>query len=200
MPDTPFKDTPVFNDTLDTHSSSDNSQSGDASPEISLHDIQDASRREFLKTLATTGVALTCTATLSAVLAACGGGSPTNSTTPPPATGEQERFAASSVPALATVGGGALRTFPNRNNGNPVLIVRVAAGNGSDVFRSMTALCTHAGCTVDTPGTTAWTCLCHGSRFSIQASNFGAVVNGPAARPLQTFPTTFDGTNIIITF
>ncbi len=199
MPDTPFKDTPLFKDTLDTNSSSDHSQSGDASPEETS--LQEASRREFLKTLATTGAALACTATLSAVLAACGGGSnPTDSTTPPPATGQQERFAASSVPALATVGGGALRTFANRNNGNPVLIVRVAAGNGSDVFRAMTALCTHAGCTVDTPGTNAWTCLCHGSRFSIQASNFGAVVNGPASRPLQTFPTTFDGTNIIITF
>jgi Rieske Fe-S protein len=57
--------------------------------------------------------------------------------------------------------------------------------------------CTHEGCTVNLPGAPGRTldCPCHGSRFT----NTGQVVNGPAARPLPSFPTRIDGSEVVIT-
>jgi Rieske Fe-S protein len=57
--------------------------------------------------------------------------------------------------------------------------------------------CTHQGCTVlvPVPGGTTLDCPCHGSRFTLQ----GAVVNGPAERPLQDFPARIDGNQVVVT-
>lgn len=64
--------------------------------------------------------------------------------------------------------------------GGNALLVRDAGG-----LYAMSAVCTHAGCVVNTPASTASTivCGCHGSRFSRD----GSVVNGPASRPLQHY-------------
>jgi Rieske Fe-S protein len=64
-----------------------------------------------------------------------------------------------------------------------------------NTLTAISAVCTHAGCTVGLDGTTnTWLCPCHGSRFDLQ----GSVIGGPAARPLAQYKVVFDGTTITI--
>jgi Rieske Fe-S protein len=58
-------------------------------------------------------------------------------------------------------------------------------------FFAVTSRCTHQGCTVGTFSATSgfMQCPCHGSRFRAD----GAVVRGPATRPLQGYTTHFAG-------
>lgn len=81
-------------------------------------------------------------------------------------------------------------------------IVLVSAGSrrifvqrSGDAFVALSAICTHAGCTVNFNGSTKFNCPCHGSSF---AADTGAVLNGPANRPLQSFPTTVAGDDVTI--
>lgn len=57
--------------------------------------------------------------------------------------------------------------------------------------------CTHQGCTVLLPAAPGRSldCPCHGSRFTTA----GAVVNGPAERPLRTYPSRIAGGEVVIT-
>jgi len=56
--------------------------------------------------------------------------------------------------------------------------------------------CTHEGCTVLVPTGPGQTldCPCHGSRFTTG----GAVVNGPAQRPLPRLPARIEGGEVVI--
>jgi cytochrome b6-f complex iron-sulfur subunit len=80
---------------------------------------------------------------------------------------------------LAKVGGAALV----QSGAGAFLVVRTA----QDTFNAMTATCTHEGCTINEFGSQTFVCECHGSQFSTA----GAVVRGPATRPLQRFTTAF---------
>ena len=55
-----------------------------------------------------------------------------------------------------------------------------------DAVVAHTAICTHQGCTVAASGM----CPCHGSRYDVTT---GAVLNGPALRPLAELPVTVSG-------
>ena len=88
--------------------------------------------------------------------------------------------------ALATVGG--LATTQT-SLGNFLL-----ARTGDATVTALTATCTHEGCTVTGFSGNQFVCPCHGSTFNAS----GTVVNGPANRSLQQFPTQV--ANGVVTF
>ncbi|OFW05220.1 MAG: hypothetical protein A3I61_10715 [Acidobacteria bacterium RIFCSPLOWO2_02_FULL_68_18] len=71
-----------------------------------------------------------------------------------------------------------------------VYLMRAAAG-----FFAMTAVCTHLGClTRYEAENNVVFCPCHGSRFAPD----GAVVNGPAPRPLPRLALTLDNGVLVV--
>jgi Rieske Fe-S protein len=69
-----------------------------------------------------------------------------------------------------------------------VVLVR---GPGDSVH-GLSAVCTHQGCLVSSVANGVISCPCHGSRFDAQT---GAVVSGPATRPLPSVAVVVrDGT------
>lgn len=63
----------------------------------------------------------------------------------------------------------------------------VNTGNG---FSSLTSVCTHSGCDRQwSLSNNEFECTCHGSRFTTS----GAVVQGPASRPLASFENSRSG-------
>ena len=71
---------------------------------------------------------------------------------------------------------GQAATYNDPNDGNPDILIRLPDGKLS----ALSAICTHAGCTVDYQGGLL-ACPCHGSQFSAAT---GAVLQGPATVPL----------------
>jgi Rieske Fe-S protein len=127
-------------------------------------------RREFVK-----GVAAT------AALAGCGG-SVTGPLSPPDAPPRILRTALMAVGETVSVADG----------DSGIAVTRISETRIVAVSRT----CTHQGCTVLLPeGRTTLDCPCHGSRFT----TLGAVVNGPASRPLPSYPARIEGTEVTIT-
>ena len=72
--------------------------------------------------------------------------------------------------------------------------VLVANANGN--LYAVDNTCTHMGCSLGNgklDGTTV-TCPCHGSQFNVTT---GAVVRGPASRPVQSHPVKVEGEAIL---
>lgn len=70
---------------------------------------------------------------------------------------------------------------------------RVAVVRSGDAFYALDLSCTHLGCTVGvTP--TELVCPCHGSRFD----RHGAVLAGPADRPLRRLVLEERGTELVV--
>ena len=61
-----------------------------------------------------------------------------------------------------------------------LMVVQPTRGN----FAAFSAICTHAGCEVSRATAQAIICTCHNSQFSTSS---GAVLSGPASRPLRNF-------------
>lgn len=74
----------------------------------------------------------------------------------------------------------------------PLAVTRLAESR----VVAVTRICTHENCTVDLPERSGATldCPCHGSRYQVT----GEVVNGPAPRPLQVFPSRIEGSEVLI--
>jgi len=60
-------------------------------------------------------------------------------------------------------------------------VVLTKGGNGA--VHGFSSICTHEGCTLAEVANGTIDCPCHGSRFN---ATTGAVVHGPATRPLPT--------------
>lgn len=58
---------------------------------------------------------------------------------------------------------------------------------------ALSGRCTHQGCAVRV-ASNQLRCPCHGSTFALD----GALLNGPAQRPLRRLPLRFDGDNLLI--
>jgi Rieske Fe-S protein len=87
---------------------------------------------------------------------------------------------------LQSVGGSRVITTATEK----LLVVRTSATE----LAVLTAICTHAGCTVGYSGDRI-SCPCHGSQFSLS----GAVTRGPAARSLARYSSTFDAATQVLT-
>jgi Rieske Fe-S protein len=133
------------------------------------------------------GAGVTC----AGMLAGCsthdasnGGSAPAGNETATSATGSAP--AANTLVATSQVpdGGGTIL------DGKRIVITQPQPGS----FKAFTAICTHEGCIVSTVSNGTINCPCHGSKFSIKD---GAVVHGPAKRPLAPIAIKVDGTSIV---
>ena len=139
------------------------------------------SRRQFLQVIP---VSLGCGA-LASALGGCDVGASVDGSVE--VTGGQAVASFAQFPALATVGGGVVVSA----GGVPVAIIRTA----SDAVVALSAVCTHAGCTVGYAGNQSLHCPCHGSSFS----STGAVTAGPASRPLERIAATLHAADVTLT-
>jgi cytochrome b6-f complex iron-sulfur subunit len=88
---------------------------------------------------------------------------------------------------LNTVGNAAL---VNTSRG-ALLVARTA----QNTFTALNSTCTHETCTVSGYQSGTYVCPCHLSEFSTS----GAVVQGPATRPLTSYATNFVSPTLTIT-
>jgi len=70
----------------------------------------------------------------------------------------------------------------------------VITRDSGGAVHAVSATCTHQGCSVGKPAAGVVTCPCHGSRFNAVT---GAVINGPASRPLPAVPVHVVGSQIV---
>jgi Rieske Fe-S protein len=71
-----------------------------------------------------------------------------------------------------------------------VVVTQPSAGQ----FKGFSAICTHAGCTVNEVVDGTINCPCHGSKFNLD----GSVASGPASTPLESQAVTVQGDSIVL--
>ena len=114
-----------------------------------------------------------CAGCAGLALTACGGGSDS----PAPALAESPSAAGSPAPLPPLVSLADLPVGTSASVRGKVIVTRTSE---TEVV-AFSAVCTHQGCTVE-PDKTSLGCPCHGSSFD---SKTGAVLGGPASRPLD---------------
>ena len=129
---------------------------------------------------------------VAAVLAACttygkkpeASGDTTATTKPPPTTGGTAGELNNVIAKTADVpvGSGVIV--------DKIVVTQPSAGE----FKGFSAICTHAGCTVNKVADGTIDCPCHGSKFNLD----GSVANGPATKPLEPAAVTVQGDSIVL--
>lgn len=149
-----------------------------------------ASRRGVLAGVGLAGLA-------GAVSACSSGGSSSSSAASAPASaggaaaasggGASGGAAASSLASTSEIPVGGGKVF----SAQKVVVTQPKAGQ----FKGFSAICTHEQCLVDQVANGTIDCPCHGSQFSITD---GAVVAGPAPKPLPAEAISVTGTSIAL--
>ncbi len=134
-----------------------------------MSDPRPASRRNVLRGAALTGAA----GAVGAGLTACGGIKRASAAGP---TAPVDLGSAADIPV------GGARIYREQR----VVVAQPTKG----AFKAFSAVCTHLGCVVDAVDGTTVTCPCHGSQFDAVT---GAVVEGPAGKPLPAVDITETG-------
>jgi thiosulfate dehydrogenase [quinone] large subunit len=104
------------------------------------------------------------------------GSAATTTTSPAPKAPRGLPSGAVKLGAATQLPAGQAATYTDPGDGQPDIIIRRPNGD----LVALSAVCTHAGCTVDYQGGQV-VCPCHGSVFDAQT---GAVITGPAVTPL----------------
>lgn len=131
-------------------------------------------RREFIAVCASGGAALLATGCASLV------------THPVPVVGNSARVRLADFPELSRLDG-AIKVLPTGAS-DPILVLA-----GTPEFSALSPICTHRGCTVDVQGSRL-VCPCHGSTYD----RAGAVLRGPAERPLSRYRIGRLGDELVI--
>lgn len=117
------------------------------------------------------------------ILAGCGGGTVTGP--------EPDRPPEARLPLMA-VGVTVPLSLTHQGRFLDLAVTRLDLTRVAAVSRE----CTHQGCRVGLPVPRAATldCPCHGSRFGAD----GALVQGPADRPLTSYPARIEGDEVVV--
>jgi Rieske Fe-S protein len=145
---------------------------------------------------------------LAGAITACGGGSSSGATSTSTGTSSGAGSATtgtgtSAAPAgsAAASGGGAANALTTTSkvpvgsgtiiSDQQVVVTQPTAGD----YKAFSAVCTHMGCIVNQISNGTIDCPCHGSQYSIST---GAVVAGPAPRPLPAKNIKVSGDSIFL--
>jgi Rieske Fe-S protein len=111
----------------------------------------------------------------------------------PPATAPAE--ATSPAPGTAAPVANAIAKTTDVPVGSGVIVDEIVVTQPSaGEFKGLSAICTHAGCTVSEVVDGTINCPCHGSKFNLD----GSVANGPATRPLDAQAISVQGDSIVL--
>ncbi len=94
------------------------------------------------------------------------------------------------VSGAGDLGEGEMRAFDVRG-------MQIAVANVGSAFHAFDDTCTHMACSLAEGDLeeTAVICPCHGSEFDVTS---GAVLQGPAREPVETYETRVEGGNLEI--
>jgi cytochrome b6-f complex iron-sulfur subunit len=137
-------------------------------------------RGEFLSTI-TGPISLACVACLASACSKEESGAPAAVNAPSPSSG----FSVNLDTELKSV-----NNFVAKNG---IIVIRTASGNSAASFAAYSAVCPHAGATVEyNASSSSFLCAAHGSTFS----STGALIQGPATRGLTKLEVDISGTTL----